>query len=219
MLLNSSMKTRIAIVGGGGHARMIADLLNQTPEYDLAGYTDLSSKGSICGSPYLGVDEVLPSLGIQNAVIGVSYLKSPRDTSLRLKIISDLLGAGIRFPVVKSVNSTVSLYANISQGTVIGNGAIINPGVEIGPFAVINTGAIIDHDVHVGEHSTISPGAVVCGGVRIGSNCFVSAGVTIRDAVSVCDNVLIGAGSVVVKNIELAGVYFGNPARLIDSTI
>jgi hypothetical protein len=31
----------------------------------------------------------------------------------------------------------------------------------------------------------------------------------------ICDNVVIGAGAVVTKDISKAGIYVGNPAKLI----
>ena len=31
----------------------------------------------------------------------------------------------------------------------------------------------------------------------------------------ICDNVVIGAGAVVTKNIDIAGSYAGNPAKLL----
>ena len=44
--------------------------------------------------------------------------------------------------------------------------------------------------------------------VSIGSNCTIMP-------VEICDNVVIGAGSVVTRNVEVPGVYAGNPARFL----
>ena len=35
--------------------------------------------------------------------------------------------------------------------------------------------------------------------------------------VTICDEVVIGAGAVVTKDITQAGIYVGNPARLLRS--
>lgn len=48
--------------------------------------------------------------------------------------------------------------------------------------------------------------------VSIGSNATILP-------VSICDDVVIGAGSVVVRDIDISGVYVGNPARRIRSNI
>jgi acetyltransferase-like isoleucine patch superfamily enzyme len=44
--------------------------------------------------------------------------------------------------------------------------------------------------------------------VSIGSN-------TTLLPVTICDGTVIGAGAVVTRNIEIRGVYAGNPARLL----
>jgi acetyltransferase-like isoleucine patch superfamily enzyme len=44
--------------------------------------------------------------------------------------------------------------------------------------------------------------------VSIGSNATILP-------VTICDRTVIGAGAVVTKNIDIAGIYAGNPATLI----
>jgi len=43
----------------------------------------------------------------------------------------------------------------------------------------------------------------------------IGAGAVVTDKISICDNVIIGAGSVVIRDIEDAGTYVGNPAKRI----
>lgn len=49
---------------------------------------------------------------------------------------------------------------------------------------------------------------------RIGNKVSIGSNATILP-VTICDNTVIGAGAVVTKNIEKAGIYAGNPAKLI----
>jgi acetyltransferase-like isoleucine patch superfamily enzyme len=48
----------------------------------------------------------------------------------------------------------------------------------------------------------------------IGNHVSIGSNATILP-VKICDGVVIGAGAVVTKNIDLPGVYAGNPAKLV----
>src|SRR4029453_7924611 len=48
----------------------------------------------------------------------------------------------------------------------------------------------------------------------VGNKVYIGSNATILP-VTICDNVVIGAGAVVTKNIDSAGIYAGNPARLL----
>ncbi|HEY1793797.1 MAG TPA: DapH/DapD/GlmU-related protein [Opitutaceae bacterium] len=48
---------------------------------------------------------------------------------------------------------------------------------------------------------------------KIGNGVSIGTNATILP-VRICDNVVIGAGTVVAKNIDIPGIYLGNPARL-----
>ena len=49
---------------------------------------------------------------------------------------------------------------------------------------------------------------------KIGCHVSIGTNATILP-VSICDGVVIGAGSVVTRDISEAGIYAGNPARLL----
>lgn len=49
---------------------------------------------------------------------------------------------------------------------------------------------------------------------KIGNNVSIGSNATILP-VRICDNVVIGAGSVVSRDINVSGIYAGNPARLL----
>ena len=63
----------------------------------------------------------------------------------------------------------------------------------------------------------ICPGTHIAGNVTIGEASWVGIGCSIIQQLSITDHVYIGAGSVVVKDIEESGTYFGVPAKLIKS--
>jgi acetyltransferase-like isoleucine patch superfamily enzyme len=124
-------------------------------------------------------------------------------------------------------------------GCTIGNNVFIGPFVEIQKDAVIgNNVKIQSHTficelVTIGNHCFIGHGVMFVndlfskGGpangdkslwkqTNIGNNVSIGSNATILP-VEICDNVVIGAGSVVTKNIAKAGIYVGNPARLLKT--
>jgi acetyltransferase-like isoleucine patch superfamily enzyme len=122
-------------------------------------------------------------------------------------------------------------------------GCVIGDDTSIGPFVEIQRGAIIGKRcriqshaficdmVTIGDDCFISHGAMfindpfVLGGpamrkreawrpTKIGRHVSIGTNATILP-VSICDGVVIGAGSVVTRDISKAGIYAGNPARLL----
>ena len=126
----------------------------------------------------------------------------------------------------------VNLY-----GCSIGDDSFVGPFVEIQRHVVIGnrcriqSHAFICELVTIGDDCFISHGAMFIndlfemGGpaqgrkdlwrsTRIGCNVSIGTNATILP-VKICDNVVVGAGAVVTKNINIPGVYVGNPARLL----
>lgn len=119
----------------------------------------------------------------------------------------------------------------------------LGDGVFVGPFCEVQKGVVIGKRTRVQSHSfvcelvTIGEDCFVGHGVMFVNDRFASGGpargdtskwerTTIGDRVSIgsnatimpvaiCNDVVIGAGAVVTRAINEAGVYAGNPARLL----
>lgn len=194
---------QILILGGGGHASSLADILERENKYKIAGYVVNAQKDS-CSMDYpiIGTDDDLQKLyqsGVKNAVIGVGYLGKP---GLREKLYERLKKIGFYLPIICDPSAIASEHVKIGEGTSIGKGAIINAGAEIGKMCIINTGAIIEHDCIVEDFSHISVGSVLCGGVRIGEASFVGANATVIQEKRIGNHCIIGAGTTVRKSVE-----------------
>ena len=99
----------------------------------------------------------------------------------------------------------------LGAGTVVFDGAVVNPGVATGPICIVNTNATVEHDCRLGTNVHIGPGATVSGGVRIGDHTFVGAGAVIIHGVRIVAGCLIGAGAVVTDDLTEPGTYVGLP--------
>jgi acetyltransferase-like isoleucine patch superfamily enzyme len=120
-------------------------------------------------------------------------------------------------------------------GCSIGDNCFIGPFVEIqndvviGSRTKIQSHAFVCSQVSIGEqcfighgvmfvNDTFSSGGPAMGDktkwkkTTIGNHVSIGSNATILP-VSICNNVVIGAGSVVTKNINVPGIYAGNPAR------
>ncbi len=203
----------IVVIGGGGHAKMIISILKGYYATREIGYTDIDDKGDILGVKYIGLDDVVLEMKGSQAVIGLTYLVSPVDRSLRDMIIRKYSKSSVSFPVVQSKTAIVGESVSIGMGTVILDNAMVNVGAQIGSFCVLNSKVLIEHDVVVGDNSIISPGAIILGGAKIGKNVFLGAGCIVRDGVEIVDNVVLGMGSVVNKDIKSPGIYLGFNAK------
>jgi len=111
----------------------------------------------------------------------------------------------------------VGPFVEIQKGVVIGARSRIQSHsfvcelVTIGDDCFVGHGVMFINDVFANGgpargDRTLWRSTVVGDGVSIGSNATIMP-------VRICNGTVIGAGAVVTRDIELAGVYAGNPAR------
>ena len=145
---------------------------------------------------------------------------------LQCQIRDVTFGIGVR--VVEPAN----LYGcNIGDGCFIGPFTEIQAGVRIGARTKVQSHTFICELVTIGDDCFIGHGVMfindvfanggpACGrrelwlSTMIGDHVSIGSNATILP-VSICSGVVIGAGAVVTKNISHAGIYAGNPAKLI----
>lgn len=204
-----SMSREVIIIGAGGHAKVVADIILKSGD-SVLGFLDDSvfSSGSFCGFPIIGKVKDYERFNDRVFVIAIG------NSQVREKIADEL--KGVRWYTAVHPDAVLSdLDVSIDEGTVIMANAVINPGAHIGRHCIVNTGAIIEHDNKIGDYSHISVGAKSAGTVSIGRHVWIGAGATISNNISICSDCMIGAGSVVIRNIEKPGTYIGVPARKI----
>ncbi|HEX5170063.1 MAG TPA: acyltransferase [Cyclobacteriaceae bacterium] len=147
----------------------------------------------------------------------------------------NLLNSGIN-GVTFGENVKVVMPVNM-YGCEIGDSCFIGPFVEIqkdvrvGKNTKIQSHTFVCELVEIGDSCFIGHGVMfindlfkngrpaggnklMWGKTKIGNNVSIGSNATIMP-IEICDGVVIGAGSVVTKNIELPGIYAGNPARLV----
>lgn len=200
---------RLLILGAGGHGKVVAEtalMLNQWDE--IAFLDDNQNPSEVCGVKVIGSlkDYIYLKEKYGNAFVAIG------SNELRLEWIERLKDAGYKIPVIKHSQSIVSQFCEISEGTIVMAGAIVNSASKIGKGCILNTSCTIDHDCILEGGVHVSPGAHVGGTVKIGTCTWVCIGSSIANNVSIGRNSIIAAGAAVVKNISDSVLAAGVPA-------
>jgi UDP-perosamine 4-acetyltransferase len=204
-------QTPVVVIGAGGHAKVVIELIRAQGRYDVVGCTDREpERGDVVGAPILGSDDVLPALyeqGVRHCFIALG------DNALRRKVAAQVTALGFELVNAISPKAVVSPTARLGRGVAVMAGAVINAATVVEDLAIINTRAAVDHDCQIGEAAHVAPRAALAGGVRIGPRALVGAGATVVPGVSVGEATVIGAGATVISNLGPNLVVVGVPAK------
>lgn len=199
------------IVGGGGHARVVLDLLQKLGK-SVAGYTAPEPSNEMPSS-YLGTDgDLMKNHQAPTCLVAIG-VGLPSSNPERAQLLEQFVNAGFEAPSIISPNAVIAHDVELGIGSAVFAGAILAVGSQIGKGAIVNHNATIDHDCEVGKNAHIGPGATICGGVQIGSHCLIGAGATVLPGISIMPGCTIAAGATIVRNINTKGVYVGSPAK------
>lgn len=213
-------QNRIILLGGGGHAKVLIDLIRVSGLYEIIGILDsqLEVGSSVSGISVLGNDDLLRELyakRIENACIAIGSIK---DNSKRNVLYEKVKLLGFSVPFLLHPKATISNNdTKISEGVQIMAGTIVQAGCSIGENTIVNTGAIVEHDCIVGNHVHICPGAVISGGCTTGDCAFIGAGATVIQGIKIGNNSIVAAGAVVINDVPDGETVMGVPARIVNS--
>lgn len=209
----------VVLFGGGGHARVLLDVLGRLGRTVLgyAAPTPFGARAPLRHRgrelPWLGDDASVGEAVDRTAVDAVFALGKVDVGARRWRVFEELSAAGWRFPPVVAPSATVHADVELGDGTVVLDGAVVATGARLGRACVVNTRASVDHDAHLGDDVHVAPGATLCGDVAVGAGCLIGAGATLVPGVRVAPGALVGAGATVVADLAQPGTYLGTPAR------
>lgn len=193
------------LVGGGGHASVIADMARRARIAGIVLWvdTDPDLKRFPARTVWRPLDSLDPSLPTMLAIGDIVTRQR-----LRLRFTN-------RAGAIVDPSAIIGHGVVIGDGTVVMPGSYVNPNARIGVDCILNTGCIVEHDCVVGDNTHLSPGVRLAGAAEVGSDAHVGTGAIVLPGVKVGDRAIIGAGAVVVRNIPADVTAVGVPARVI----
>jgi sugar O-acyltransferase (sialic acid O-acetyltransferase NeuD family) len=202
------------VLGGGGHAKVLIDIL-KLKSVPVIGITVPQEQTGIIGVPVIGDDDEVFRFS-PDSVRLVNGIGSAGNPERRIRLFETFKKAGYRFMTVIHPFSYVSQDAVIGEGTQVMAGAVIQPGTNIGCNCIVNTKASVDHDCRIGDHVHVAPGATICGGVTIGTGTHIGAGATVIQSKRLGERCMVGAGALVNRDVRDTATVIGIPAKEVS---
>lgn len=211
------MRDKVVVVGAGGHARSVLDILLENDEYEVIGCLDpiFRERKSVEGMedvPIIGTDDELQTLydqGVKNIFIALGSNK------VRKKLYQKATKIGYVSINAVSKFARISSRASLGRGICIMAGAVINVNCQIGDGCIINTNCSLDHDCTIASFVHVAPGVAISGSTFLGEGVHVGTNSAVIDGIRIGEWSYIGAGAAVVKDIKEHTMAYGVPAVAI----
>lgn len=218
--MSNSDLSPIVMIGGGGHAAVLADILlgQQREIIAVISPDDISNRAVFSGVERLSSDEDIKQFDPARVKL-VNGIGMIPHSQLKRQINATYIALGYEFETVISTEAVISKYAKVEIGAQIFAGAIVQAGVVIGSHSIVNTGAVIEHDCFIGAYNHIAPRATLCGQVQVEDDVYVGAGATVIQSLRLAQRSVIGAGSTILKDVAINTLVYTagpNKSKLVE---
>lgn len=210
-------RQKLVILGAGGFAEEVADLVSEIQEFELIGFIESLDRQRcqqpLGGLPVVWIDEAARLDGPFRCVCAVG---SPKQRKRFTQQVSSL---GFEFASAVHPAARIAPTASVEIGAIVSAGAIVAAQTRIGAHAILNRGCLIGHHVQIGDWVSISPGANIAGGSRIGELAYIAMGAIVLEGISIGSGAVVGAGAVVTRDVPSQVQVLGIPARITEENI
>jgi sugar O-acyltransferase (sialic acid O-acetyltransferase NeuD family) len=205
----------IVVLGGGGHGKVVVDIITKEQKYKLIGIldSDLPIGEGMLDHKIIGRESELPVLSAQWDLHGmIIALGDNWSRSLTVERIRRVVP---RLMFVNAIHPSAQIAQEVAMGVgnVIMAGCVINSGTRLGDFCICNTNCSIDHDCTVADFVSFGPNSCAGGKVQVGAYSAIGLGTNIIQKIKIGEHTVVGAGSTVVRDLPSNVVAYGTPAR------
>lgn len=211
-------RLKVVILGSGGHAVVVWDLVQQYPDLEMLGFADPNRpKGSMVENaafelPMIGDDTAVIDLARKDRRIRLVLGMGPGKARTSLVRTFDTLKQST-FVTLVHPRAVVASSCALGSGTVVMAGAVLNPLSCVGRHSVINTGATVDHECRIGNNVFIQPGVHLAGNVEVEDEAVIGLGANILEGRRVGYGAFVGGGALVQRDVPDGQLFVGVPAR------
>jgi sugar O-acyltransferase (sialic acid O-acetyltransferase NeuD family) len=211
------MSRRVLILGGGGHAKGLIEILRLLEPHDELAIADprLELGDTVLGVSVIGGDDILAAAiarGYMAFAVGVGGVGDNRP---RARLFDQGIAAGLMPLTVVHPSAMISPSAQLGPGAQCMPGAIIGANAVLGANVIINSGAIVEHDCQVDDHAHIATGAILAGAVHVEAFSHIGAGAIVRQGLSIGAAALVAAGAIVTKPVLAGTTVRGVAAQIM----
>lgn len=206
----------LIIIGAGGMGRCLyslaMDALGYQETFVVKGFLDDNLKAL---NGYKNYPPVLSTIIDYQPKEDDVFSCSIGDVTTKVEVCEALIAKGAKFISLIHKKATIGLNTEIGEGTIIDDGAHIDPDVKIGANCLIQAQAIIGHDSQIGDYVRIDTHSELVGGTIVEREACIYTNAMINHNVVIGEKAVVGACSFVIKKVKPGVTVFGVPAKQI----
>lgn len=206
------MNKKLAIIGAGGHAKVVLDAALLMKQWEEIVFLDdyHNGRSEFMGFRLAGGSELLGRVlqpSEYDVALGIG------SNNARAQCFETAEKAGFTMPCIVHPSAVVSRFTDLGQATVVFANSVINAGAKIGKGVIINTSSTVDHDCILDDFVHISPGVHLAGNTHVGAYSWMGIGSVTRQGAKIGSASMVGAGAAVIQDIASGVIAVGIPAK------
>jgi len=199
---------RLLIVGSGGLGKEVLQCIIE--KYDTISFLTNDRKSQKIMNFNLLYEQDTPDEYILNEFDEISVAIGVN--KVRHEKLNYYAKLGMKLANIIHPKAIVSKMAEIQDGCIISENAIIGPFAKLGRGCRIGPSGIVCHDCILEDGVNLSPKAVMGGVCVIGEDAWLCIGSTVSNNITVGKKCVIGAGAVLLKDAPDNALMVGMPA-------